>query len=253
MRYRWLGTAGFELVSGRTSVLLDPYLTRNPEARPAQPLQARDFWHAEAIFLTHGHFDHTFDVPQLVRNSKAKVFASPTVCASLAARGVFWTRLRPRWPGEVAEVGPFRITAIPACHVTFDARLVLATFWRCRGVLADLARLGTSRYPTGEVLGWLVEAEGKTIFHLGSACMRWVPDRRVDAFLVPVQGRTDICVVVADLVGRVRPEKVIPHHYDDFYPPLSRYVDLEPLLADLRRRHPDIEVRVPFINRLEEL
>ncbi len=253
MRYRWLGTAGFELVSGRTSILLDPYMTRNPGARPAQPLKARDLGHAEAVFLTHGHFDHTFDVPQLVENSRAVVYASPTVCASLALRGVAWTRLRPRWPGEAAEVGPFRVTAVPACHVTFDAHLVLATLWRCRGVLADLARLGTSRYPTGEVLGWLVEVEGKTLLHLGSACMRWVPDRRVDAFLVPVQGRTDICAVAADLVARVRPGTVIPHHHDDFYPPLSQYIDLEPFLREIGRRHPGVKVRLPSINRLEEL
>lgn len=253
MRFRWLGTAGFEFLSGRTSILIDPYLTRNPRARPEQPLRPGDLGHAEAVFLTHGHFDHTHDVPRLVEVSGALVYASPTVCASLAARGLPWTRMRARWPGEVAEAGPFRVTAVPACHVTFDARLVLATLWRCRAELQDLARLGTSRYPTGEVLGWLVETEGKTLLHLGSACMTWVPDRRVDAFLVPVQGRTDICSVAAELVDRVRPQVVIPHHHDDFYPPLSQYVDLEPFLAEVRGRHPGIRVRVPAINRIEEL
>ncbi|MDI6874869.1 MBL fold metallo-hydrolase [Candidatus Solincola sp.] len=253
MRYRWLGTAGFELLSGRTSILIDPYLTRNPRARPEQPFRPEDLGHAEAIFLTHGHFDHTLDVPELVDISRAVVYASAAVCASLAARGVPWTRLRVRWPGEAAEVAPFRVTAVPACHVTFDARLVLTTLWRCRMELVDLARLGTSRYPTGEVLGWLVEAEGRTLLHLGSACMTWIPDCRVDAFLVPVQGRTDICSVAAGLVDRVRPATVIPHHHDDFYPPLSQYVDLEPFLAEMRRRHPRARVRIPVINRLEEL
>ncbi len=142
---------------------------------------------------------------------------------------------------------------MPACHVTFDIGLVLTTLWRCRTELTRLARLGTHRYPTGEVLGWLVEAEGKTVLHLGSACMDWVPDRRVDVFMVPVQGRTDICAVAAGLVDRVRPAAVVPHHHDDFYPPLSRSIDLEPFLALMRERHPGVAVRVPAINRLEEL
>ncbi len=253
MRYRWLGTAGFEIISGATSILIDPYLTRNPRARPAQPLGSGDFAHARAILVSHGHFDHTYDVPKLVETSEALVYASSTVCASLAARGVPWSRLRARWPGEEVVVGPFRIIAIPACHVTFDPRLVFTTLWRCRDDLAHLARLGTSRFPTGEVLGWLIEAEGKTLLHLGSACMSWIPDRRVDAFLVPVQGRTDICAVAAALVDRVRPALVIPHHHDDFYPPLSRYIDLEPFLTEVRLRRPGIRIRVPVINRLEEM
>lgn len=253
MFYRWLGTAGFELLSGRTSILIDPYLTRNPLARPVQPLGPRDLGHAEAIFITHGHFDHAYDVPYLVDISRAKVYASPTVCAALAARGVPWTRMRARWPGEAAQVGPFRVTAIPACHVTFDAPLVFNTLWRCRAELPHLARLGTNRFPAGEVLGWLVEAEGRVVLHLGSACMTWTPDREVDAFLVPVQGRTDICAVAADLVGRVRPGLVIPHHHDDFYPPLSQYIDLGPFVEEARRRHPGVRVKILAINRIELL
>jgi L-ascorbate metabolism protein UlaG (beta-lactamase superfamily) len=253
MQLRWLGTAGFEFISGNTSILIDPYFTRNPKARPEQKLRPADFSHAKAVFLTHGHFDHSFDVPAIVAFSGAPVYASPIVCQSLAAKGVAWNKLRPCWGGEVCEVGPFRFTAVPARHVTFDAHLVASTAWRCLPHLPDLARLGSTHYPCGQVLGWYIEVEGKRIFDMGSACLPWDLNAEVDVFMVPVQGRTDICAVAADLVTRVKPSVVIPHHHDDFYPPLSLEIDLGPFEAELRRRGLQVQVRVPSINKLMEI
>ena len=150
-------------------------------------------------------------------------------------------------------MGPFLFSAVPARHVAFDARLVLSTLWRCLPHLPELARLGSSHYPCGQALGWYVEVEGKRLFHLGSACLPQDLEAEVDVFMVPVQGRTDICAVAADLVGRVRPSVVIPHHHDDFYPPLSRFVDLAPFEAELARRGIGAQARVPAINGLLEL
>jgi L-ascorbate metabolism protein UlaG (beta-lactamase superfamily) len=225
MQLRWLGTAGFELASGNTTILIDPYFTRNAKANPEQKLKPADFPRAQAVLLTHGHFDHSFDVPAIVE----------------------------LWGMETAEVGPFRLTAVPARHVTFDAHLVLSTARKCLPHLGELAGLGYTRYPCGQVLGWYIEVEGKRLFHMGSASLPWDLNAEVDAFMVPVQGRTDICTVAADLVARVKPSMVIPHHHDDFYPPVSRYVDLAPFEEELRRRGLQVQVRVPTINKLMEL
>jgi len=253
MQLRWLGTAGFELASGNTTILIDPYFTRNAKANPEQRLKPADFPRVHAVFLTHGHFDHSLDVPAVVEISGAVVYASPLVCQSLAAKGVPWNKLRPCWGGETAEVGPFSLTAVPARHVTFDAHLVLSTAWKCLPHLGELAQLGSSHYPCGQVLGWYIEVEGKKLFDMGSACLPWDLNREVDVFMVPVQGRTDICSVAADLVARVKPSVVIPHHHDDFYPPLSRYVDLGEFDEELRQRGLQVQVRVPTINKLMEI
>ncbi|MFW6113398.1 MAG: MBL fold metallo-hydrolase [Actinomycetota bacterium] len=248
MRLRWLGTAGFEMRSEETSILVDPYLTRNERARPYQPLAPEDFSHVLDIFVTHGHFDHTFDLPAIVEASGARVHASASVCDSISKKGIPTEKLEVMGEGESAVAGPFLVTAIPACHVSFDARLVMTTAWRCLPVLPSLAGLGSRTYPKGNVLGWLVEVEGKKLLHLGSGCMRRELNEDVDVFLVPVQGRTDICTVAAGLAGTVRPDTIIPHHHDDFYPPLSRYIDLEPFRDELERRGVKAELKVPEID-----
>ncbi|MEW6552840.1 MAG: MBL fold metallo-hydrolase [Actinomycetota bacterium] len=253
MQLRWLGTAGFELISGAASVLIDPYFSRNPRSRPQQPLRPADFTHVLAVFLTHGHFDHAFDVPAIVELSGALVFASPTVCQSLAMKGVPWKKLRPCWGGETCEVGPYRFTAVPARHVTFDVPLVLSAAWRSIPHLLELSRVSTAKYPCGQVLGWYIEVEGKRLFHMGSACLPYDLDAEVDVYMVPVQGRTDICAVAADLVRRVKPSVIIPHHHDDFFPPISQDIDLAGFEEELRRRGIKAQVRVPAINRLMEL
>ena len=156
-------------------------------------------------------------------------------------------------PAATRAERPFRFTAVPARHVVFDARLVISTLWHCLPHLPELARLGTTHYPTGQVMGWLIEVEGKRLFDLGSASMLADVDGEVDVFMVPVQGRTDICEVAARLVERVKPSVVIPQHYDDFYPPLSRNVDLAPFLRQVERSGAQVKVRVPEMNKLMEL
>jgi L-ascorbate metabolism protein UlaG (beta-lactamase superfamily) len=83
--------------------------------------------------------------------------------------------------------------------------------------------------------------------------MIWGAGEGIDVFMVPVQGRTDICRVAAELVKRVNPTMVIPHHHDDFYPPLSRYVDLAPFETELKRLGLDIPVHIPTLNQLIDI
>ena len=253
MRLRWLGTAGVELQSGGTTILIDPDLTRNPQATPQQTLAPSDFMHVAAVFITHGHFDHTYDLPAVVAASGADVYASASVCGALIKRGMPAGKLKEMQEGDSVEIGPIKATAIPACHVKFDAPLVLSTLKHCLRILPKMIKMGPPRFPTGEVLGWLLEMEGKKLFDLGSACMRWEPEKDIDIFLVPVQGRTNICEVAADLVRKVRPERVIPHHFDDFYPPMSQTIDLKPLINEVVGIDESIEVSLPSINQWMEL
>ena len=50
------------------------YFSRNEKAIPRQSLKPSDIQDGEMIFISHGHFDHIYDVPTISSNLGAKVY-----------------------------------------------------------------------------------------------------------------------------------------------------------------------------------
>src|SRR6267378_6537935 len=89
---KYLGTAGWEISDGRTTILIDPYLSRlhmtapNDDVLPGDPrprFTAADaaqsdtatidahIARADFILMTHTHTDHALDVPYIARKTGA--------------------------------------------------------------------------------------------------------------------------------------------------------------------------------------
>ncbi len=60
MSIRYLGHSAFQISSGGTTLLIDPFLTGNPKAA----VSAADV-EADVILLTHGHGDHLGDTVEI--------------------------------------------------------------------------------------------------------------------------------------------------------------------------------------------
>ena len=239
MKLQWFTTAAFTLTEGETAIAFDPFLGLPPGKR--WPEDGGRFSAADAVFVTHGHFDHILELPGLTADSDAPIYAAETPCRTLLKHGVSPYRLRRIRPGETVTVGPFAITAFQGRHCTFDRPLIRQTIPRLWGHLPRALRLlGYSlAYPEwGETLFYEARAGRERVQIMGSLGLDPGMDypAGANALILPYQGRSDLVQYGWPLVQRLKPKAVYLDHYDDSFPPLTADIDTNPF-CDLLTAH----------------
>jgi L-ascorbate metabolism protein UlaG (beta-lactamase superfamily) len=265
---RWLGTAGFEIACRDHVLLLDPYVTRASLARcvvgnlkPDLDAVARFTPRADAIIVGHTHFDHALDVPAIARRTGATVFGSRSAATLCRAAGLGEDRVRmvERSPGAepvVAEVGPFRLRFVPSAHSRFALGRVPFP-----GDIEDCddVPVRAEHFRCGAVFRVEIEAEGRTIVHLGSAeLLEGAPaPHNVDLLLMCVAGWRSSRDLPERVMRALSPGAVLLSHWDDFFQPLTRparplpAMRMAPLVDRLTRVSRDVRIgTVPILGEL---
>jgi L-ascorbate metabolism protein UlaG (beta-lactamase superfamily) len=193
MDIRFLGHAAFTLQDGDTTLLIDPFLTGNPQAAATA-----DEMNPAAILLTHGHQDHLGDTVEIAKRTGAPVVAITEIAHELSDEGV---EARDCNLGGTASFDWGWVKLVPAWH--------------------------TSTTPKGTVstpAGLLISFGGKIVYHLGDTCLfsdlQLVGKRhQIDVALICIGGHYTMdrhdAVDAADLVGA---KTIIPCHYNTFPP-----------------------------------
>lgn len=217
IRFRWLGTAGIELVVKGQVLLIDPYFTRIPiwrlvlgRARPNGALILDSVQRADYVLVTHAHFDHVMDVPDLVRGTRAVAFGSPNTCDLLAECGVPRERIQEINVGDDFGLGEYQVRTLLAEHIA----LPLFSY----GPLGcDLTPpLRARDYRMDGYYSFLISVDGQRMLTDPGKC----PEHAVAAdVLVIYPGMPRSFYEL--LLPRVRPRIVVPYHWDDFFRPLS--------------------------------
>ncbi|HEX2017188.1 MAG TPA: metal-dependent hydrolase [Solirubrobacteraceae bacterium] len=195
MRIRYLGHAAFELEHDGTTVLIDPFLSGNPQA----PVAAEEV-SADAILLTHGHGDHLGDTVDIAKRTGASVVAIVELANELTEEGLEDVS-DPNLGGTVRFDWGW-VKLVPAWHTSTTPK-------------------GTVNTPAGLVISF----GGKTIYHLGDTALfgdlaliagRGDP---IDVALMCIGGHYTMdrwdAVEAAKLIAA---RQVIPCHYDTFPP-----------------------------------
>lgn len=79
----WLGHAALQLHVGEIALIVDPFLSGNPQAT-LKPEEAQ----ADYILVTHGHGDHVGDAVAIARRTGATVISNAEICTWLGKREV---------------------------------------------------------------------------------------------------------------------------------------------------------------------
>ena len=193
---RFLGHASWELTDGGTTVLVDPWLSGNPKAAA----EAGDV-SADAILLTHGHFDHYGDTIDIAKRTGAAVLAITELAGEIT--GILGEEHAVHNPnmGGTVEFDWGWVRVVPAWH-------------------SGTSPNGTVHPPAGLVVNF----GGTTFYFVGDSALfsdLALPGKRspIDVAVIPIGGHFTMdrfdAVEAAKLIGA---RTVIPSHFNTFPP-----------------------------------
>lgn len=105
----WLGHACVQIRTDRHSILIDPFLSGQPNA-PIKP----DAVAADFILLTHGHGDHVGDTVSIARRTGATVISNYEIITWLQNQGL--SKVHPMHIGGSYTFAFGRLKLTPAVH-----------------------------------------------------------------------------------------------------------------------------------------
>jgi L-ascorbate metabolism protein UlaG (beta-lactamase superfamily) len=208
----WLGQAAFRITTpGGKVIMIDPWLRTNPKT-PAGFKTLESVGKIDLILVTHAHFDHFADAPDLAKMHNVPMYGPAGLGNTVDTLGILPAKLAPRF-GKGGTIEPFgansvKITATRAEH---SSELV----WKN-------AKTGEREtHPGGEPVGYVLELEnGFRIYHMGDTGLfgdlSLIADLyKPDLVLMPIGGHfvmspTDAAIAVNRYL---KPKFVIPMHY----------------------------------------
>lgn len=248
MEIQWLGTASIKISAGGNSLYFDPFISMNTQQQYAS---IDDYADATDIFVTHGHFDHIYNIPQIWKISKCTIYCGIQVARVLLKQGISPDYIRIIDHGQVLSIPPFVIKIYKSEHIRFDIPLVARTLFNKRIVeyfkhFKNIIKLNKAM-PAGTVFAYEIVYQEKSILHFGS--LNYSSDieypYKPALLTVPFQGRSDIDKYAIQFIKKFMPQKIFLHHFDDTFPPISSSIDTGKFVEKLIKTFPDIAIIIP--------
>jgi len=277
---KYLGTAGWEISDGQTTILIDPYLSRlhrptpNDDVLPGDPrptFAATDaaqsdtatidahIQRADFILITHTHADHAMDLPYIARKTGATVIGTESTRNVAAASGIPTDKIIVGRGGDDLEFGTWSVRIIPSLHGILRRAPFLARGGTAAPaplvVPSDVkAPLRLNQFAEGGTLAYLIRIGGRQILAFGSMNFieREVEGLRPDVALIgAMPERREIHEYTPRLLRAIGyPRMVLPTHWDRFnvtydvsqQPARER---LQSFIAEVKAASPKTEVLVP--------
>lgn len=229
MKLRWYGTASVSLQTENSSVLFDPYV---PLRGSRVKTKLEDYAGFKTIVITHAHLDHIGSITELFKAEEREIYGTQAVYDALVRLGIPKEHIHVIKPGDELCFGDIKIKAYQGRHIKFDRKLLLKTIFSLRHIryifnLRRILKTALICKEKRETLGYLIEAEGKTFFAMGSLNLDDNTEypKDMDYLFLPYQGKSRLLEPAIDVIGKLKPKSILLHHYDDTFPPLSRTID----------------------------
>ena len=261
---KWLGAAGWLLHYGDTTIAIDPFFHRPPEARPTLPIGRDELPTLDYLLITHCHWDHFADAPHLAATNARHSYVPAKAIRDLEKA---WKRtptaLRRHtksWHGvvggECIELDGLRISFHRIGTERFD-------LWMLRNSIAKLRETNkwadyknALAFLASHILGkcfavvFHFTETGRKLAFFGNLTRRAGelaaahPD--IDIAVLPYcPANGDWLDESVCLIGQLEPRAVLVHHFDQFLPPVTVGLDMPEYVRQLKRKAPGMPVHLP--------
>ena len=207
MKLTWFGHAAVRAENGSHVILIDPFLSQNPNSKGTVDEAAAGATH---VVLTHGHDDHVGDAVAICKKTGATLVAVFELAMYLADQGV--EKLQPGNPGGTIDLGGgVSVSFVKAFH-------------------SSSTEVDGKAIYLGNPCGVIVEGLGKTVYHMGDTDIFGDMALIDELFapkvgFVPVGGRFTMDGKLAALACKryFHFDTAVPMHYGTF-----RIIDQDP-------------------------
>lgn len=258
MEIKYLGVAGWQISEAGYSLVLDPYFTRISmrqlvfgKAIPNEALIRQHMPSADAILVTHAHYDHLMDVPDAMKITGAQVWASPQACELLRILGVADACVMRA--NDTLTLGPFTVEVYESQH-----RIVFGSIPYSGPLKANLSPpLSGGDYRMDVQYSFRISAGDARV--LVTSGIDAEPSVAAEALLVGADASRD---QLTPILEAAQARLVMPNHWDDMFRQLSQPVrpmvtpppnliprftriDLDAWSALVREIMPDARIVIP--------
>ncbi len=208
----WLGQASVRITTpGGKVIVVDPWLRTNPKT-PANFKNLEALGKVDAVLVTHAHFDHVADAPDLAKMHKIPMYGPAGMNQTIATLGVLPVELAPRFGkgGTIMPFGPNSVK-ITATHAEHSSEFV----WKNPATTKEEVHVG------GEPVGFIIEMEnGFKVYHMGDTGlfgdMKFIGEYyKPDLVLIPIGGHFVMSPADAAYAVKnyLKPKYALPIHY----------------------------------------
>jgi L-ascorbate metabolism protein UlaG (beta-lactamase superfamily) len=247
VKVTYLGTTMMLVDDGTTQILIDPFITRiglfaavfkrpvsTDEAAVDKALARAGATRVRAIFVSHSHHDHAFDLAYVARRTGALVYGSISTLNIARGGDVPEAQLRQVNAEVPATVGSFTVRVLTSKHSPHPVGGEGATI---DAPLRQPAPAGA--YKVGGTYDFLIARDDHHILFKGSA--NFIPGAldgiHADALFLGIAGLGKAPEAFADsylaaTIDTVHPSLVVPTHWNDFFAPMAPPLPLSRKVVD---------------------
>jgi L-ascorbate metabolism protein UlaG (beta-lactamase superfamily) len=257
--FQWHGAAHYQIRYQNLEIFLDPLYTRLPGDEPHLDVTRDDPERIDHLLLTHGHLDHSWDVPHLVAKHHPEVHA-PGECLQDVQREAKrsgteldltkWHSLEST-KGKTFGIADIDVTPYQIGTEEIDFWFIRSMLWRPWRHATPSAIPAGIRWATHHLFGNCFAFHLRfpfretTLLYFGNLTEQVTEMSgidRVDVLAIPYCPANKKWLRQSQrLIERFRPAVTLVHHFDNFLNPFTspKYMNLGDYRRALHERCPD--------------